>query len=483
MIQFLLFGGLTIAALVLLLVPLLRAQRAGAARGAYDLEVYRDQLRELDADVARGLITPGQRDEAKREIDRRILAIDVSPAAWASLPSSPMARLAFGAVLLVGLPLAAGAIYLGIGSPGMRDEPLAGRQVAAAGAGASEVGDGDIEKMVEGLAARLEKEPNDVTGWVLLGRSLNALGRDDEAVDALRRAVEVSNDDPDVVAMLAEHIVFAAGGFVPPGARQLFQQVRAARPDNPAALYYLGLGEQQDGRPREALVLWEELGKASTPDAPWLPQLRDEIAAAAQAAGEDPAAHLAGIPEPVAPAETAETGMPAAEGGTDEPGPTAEEMEAASQMSAEDQAAMIQTMVAGLAERLEATPDDLDGWQRLGRAYGVLNELDKARGAYANAAALAPDDPVTVQTYAESMIVTAGGSVSPGAEMLFGRLLALQDGNPTALWYLGQAAASAGRKDEARGLWQRLLAVLPENSAEHEQVRQELDRLAAGSQG
>lgn len=175
--------------------------------------------------------------------------------------------------------------------------------------------------------------------------------------------------------------------------------------------------------------------------------------------------------------------MPAGEGGMDMPGPTAEDMAAAADMSAEDQAAMIQTMVAGLAERLESAPDDLEGWQRLGRAYGVLNEFDKARAAYANAAALAPDDPETVQTYAESMIVTGNGIVSPGAEILFARLLALQDGNPTALWYLGQAAASAGRKDEARGLWQRLLAVLPENSTEREQVRQELDRLGTGGQG
>jgi len=484
MIQFLLFGGLTVASLALLLLPLLRAQRAGAARGAYDLEVYRDQLRELDADLARGLITPAQRDEARREIERRILGVDVSPAAWAAAPASPTARLLLGAVLLVGVPLAAGAIYLGIGSPGMPDMPLAARTdvsvegTATAGAG----DDGDIERMVAGLAERLQREPGDVAGWVLLGRSLNALGRDDEAVEALRRAAQASGNDPDIVAMLAEHIVFAADGMVPPGAKQLFEQVRQARPENPAALYYLGLAAEQAGKPAEALGLWVELGRATAPDAPWLPQLRQEIAAAAEAAGEDPAAHLAGVPEPVAPAPDAQ----AAEGGTaegGEPGPTAEQMAEAAQMSEEDQAAMIEGMVAGLAERLEQAPDDLAGWQRLGRAYGVLNRLDEARGAYANAAALAPDDVAAVQTYAESLVVTNDGAVTPGAVLLFERVLALQGDNPTALWYLGQAAAGEGRKDAARDLWQRLLDRLPAGSAEADEVRQAIQGLDAGTQG
>ena len=84
-------------------------------------------------------------------------------------------------------------------------------------------------------------------------------------------------------------------------------------------------------------------------------------------------------------------------GGLAAPGPSAADVAAAEAMSADEQAAFIRSMVDGLAERLETSPDDLDGWLRLAHAYTVLNEPDSARAAYLSAEPLlthlAPDDP------------------------------------------------------------------------------------------
>ncbi|MEX2650611.1 MAG: c-type cytochrome biogenesis protein CcmI, partial [Alphaproteobacteria bacterium] len=139
MTQFLLFALVTVAALAMLIVPLLRPPARRVARAAYDLEVYRDQIAELDSDARRGLISESQRDAAKREIERRVLALDLGPAAWGDRTSTPMSRLiAAGAILMI-VPLAAGAIYLGLGAPTLPDQPLAER--AAEIAGGAEAGD------------------------------------------------------------------------------------------------------------------------------------------------------------------------------------------------------------------------------------------------------------------------------------------------------------------------------------------------------
>jgi cytochrome c-type biogenesis protein CcmH len=476
MVTFLLFGLVTVAVLAILLVPLLRAPRNATARAAYDLEVYRDQLRELETDARCGLIGAEARDAARREIERRILALDLGPQAWADGGTSMVRRFAAAGAILMGVPLIAGAIYLALGAPGLPDQPLAARdgEVAVAGAEA-----GDIDAMVGSLAERLKSEPDNLEGWTLLARSYGALGRYDEAVEALRRVVELTNGSLDAVAMLAEHMVFAADGAVTPDALALFDQVASAQPGNPAAAFYRGLARDQAGDGAGALAIWTALGQTTPAEAPWLANLRDQIAAAAEAIGADPATYLAGIPEPAPAPAVADSG---AAGATEAPGPTAEDMAAAADMSAEDQQTMIRGMVERLAERLEQEPGDLEGWLRLGNAYRVLGEAAKSRDAYAQAATLSPDDPAVLVPYAEAIGQAApdGAGVPAAAVLVWRRVLELDTANPSALWALGHAAAADGQAAEARRLWTMLRDLLPAGSAERDRVEQELDRLPAG---
>lgn len=460
MILFVVLGLMTVIALALLVVPLLRRHGAQAVRADYDMEIYRDQLGELERDVERGLIGPEEKATARTEIERRMLnavPVDGSPDDARPTGQGPLIA-AFALTVLV--PLAAGSIYLGLGTPELEDQPFAERPPETLATIAGDVDAMDIEAMVAGLAERLESEPDDLAGWVMLGRSYGALARYDLAVAALERAAQLSGFEPDITAMLAEHRVFAADGLVTPAAKRDFETALAKDPDQVAARFYLAMARAQAGDFQTALDSWLALAQVTPADAPWLPALREQI---------DLAARNLGIATPdlgIAEAPTA-------------PGPTAADMAAAQDKTTDEQAAMIESMVAGLAARLEDEPDDLAGWRQLGRSYGVLGDAGAARDAFEHAAGLAPGDPDVLAQYAEAIAQAAppGAPVPVDAVAVFRRLLALDGDSPVALWHLGLAAAQTGYGAEARELWGRLLAVIPPGSSDFDAVQGAIDNL------
>ena len=195
---FIILGGMTAAALVLLAVPLLRRHGEVASRAGYDIEIYRDQLRELEHDVERGVITDVDHATARTEIERRMLAAASDGVPRAAV--SDTAHLATSFVFIA-LPLVAGSLYLWLGAPDVRDQPFAARESPAAAV--AEHGEGqDVEALVESLAERLQAQPDDVEGWVMLGRTYNALGRYDDAVTALSHAAALADGDANIAAML-----------------------------------------------------------------------------------------------------------------------------------------------------------------------------------------------------------------------------------------------------------------------------------------
>ena len=465
MVLFVALGLMTVVALALLVVPLLRRHGTVPARADYDREIYRDQLLELDRDGERGLIGPEEQATARTEIERRMLNAGPaggSPADDAGPVGQGPLIAAFAVTVLV--PLAAGSIYLGLGSPGAENQPFAERPPVAP---VVVDGDGeamDIEAMVAGLADRLQSEPDDLEGWLMLGRSYGALARYDQAVTAFEQAARLAPDDADITAMLAEHRVFAADGLVTPAAKREFVAALMRDPGQVAAQFYLALARAQAGDYQAALDGWLALAEVTPADAPWLPALREQVELAAGNLG------IAAPALDIAEGELAPSSMP---------GPTAEDIAAAQDMTSEDQAAMIESMVARLASRLEDEPDDLAGWRQLGRSYGVLGDHGAARDAFARAAALAPDDPDVLAEHAESIAQSAppGAPMPVEAVAVFRRLLALDGNSPVALWHLGLAAAQTGSTDEARELWGRLLAVLPPGSADADAVQDAIDGL------
>jgi cytochrome c-type biogenesis protein CcmH len=377
---FFVFAVLITAACVYALVrPLLGELPPPASAERFNSGVYRDQLAELDGDVARQAISEGEAAGVRLEIQRRLVAASRALSGGETrLQRAPRAAAIALAVVIV---LLAGGLYALVGHPLLPDQPLAARHDASAGGDApgpdaQAAAHPDMAKMVQELATRLQRQPNDADGWALLARSLVRLDRMPEAVTAYRRAMELTGGDPQVAAEYGEARVLASGGSVDLEALGVFERLLARDPGNPQARFYIALGKAQKGDTAGALADWRKLAADSPKDAPWLPTVQAKIAEVEQTQRGGGAA----------PDVVAQTGA-------EPPGPTPDQMAAAAQMSESDRAAMVQNMVSGLAARLRKTPDDLDGWRRLARAYEVLGQPADAARAYRQVLRLAPNDP------------------------------------------------------------------------------------------
>ena len=327
---------LTALAVAAVLIPVLRRHRRGPPRADYDLTVYRDQLRELESDRARGLVSEEQVEAARTEIERRMLraarARDAAPEVQVTEAPTPAGaganwrRRAAAIGLGLCIPALAAGIYASLGTPGLPGRPFAEVERPAAQTEALAALSGPVAQ----LAARLEGEPDNLEGWLLLGRSYVVLQRYPEAADALRRAAALSGDDPEVLAMLGEAIVWANDGTVVPEAVGAFRRVLDARPEDPAARFHLALARAQAGAVGEAYEMWLALAADTPADASWRGELEALIGQAAEALGIEPGAVPSGPAVADAPS-----------------GPTAEDMAAAAEMSPEERMEMIRGMVDG----------------------------------------------------------------------------------------------------------------------------------------
>ena len=356
------------AVLVAVLWPLLRPRAVLANRADFDIEVYLDQLRELERDVTRELIDESQAVAAKLEIERRLLAASRSAENKASTTTSAR-RAPLAALLTVVITAASLALYLNLGSPGLPNQPFAQRPPPLA----ENPQVAEARSRLSAVETRLAAEPGNPDIWRDLGRLRLAMGDEAGAVEALAQAMTFSDGRTDIASAYAEALTFAAEGMVTPEAQQVFLKVLSDNAGEPRARFFLALASYQAGRREAALEQWSALAKDAPAGAPWLPVVIDRIRRTANDVGADVANYL--------PAQ---------------PGPSREDVAAAENLSPDQRQEMIRGMVARLASRLEGEPDDVAGWRRLGRSYEVLDEQARATEAYAKALALEPNHPETL---------------------------------------------------------------------------------------
>ena len=352
-----LLGGLVLLAVGLALWPLLVAGSGAApSRGGAEIALYRRQLADIDGDLEKGLIGAAEAGPARLEIERRLLAAGegLGTAQASAARQHPFIAVALALII----PAAAFALYGFYGSPALPDAPWAARADVAQSPRQAE-----MQALVAKLARRMESDPDNLTGWLLLGRSYAAMGRHDDAVGALRRGLALDPANNSIKIAVAENMVLAAAGTVPPDARKLFEEAARAATPEPAAIYYLGLAEYQQGLADKALRRWQALAAGAPADAPWLAAVKARIAEVSEKLGR-PVPSVAPSAPPSPPS-----------------GPDADAIAAAGKMTADERATMISAMVARLAARLKERPDDLEGWLRLGRSYRVLGRDGEARAA------------------------------------------------------------------------------------------------------
>jgi cytochrome c-type biogenesis protein CcmH len=337
------FALMTVAAIFAVLWPL--GRRTGLREDGNEAVVYKDQLGEIDRDVAAGLIGASEAGAARVEISRRLLAAADSQRD-PPIASNTRLRRAAAIVALVGLPIVAIAFYLPLGSPRLGDFPLAQRTRAP-----------DVTQPLENLVAQveqhLEQNPTDGRGWNVLAPVLAKLGRYDDAVRAYRNSIIYSDDSAARRADLGEALALAAGGVVTSEAKAEFERAIALDASEVRASYYLGLAAEQDGRAAEAASIWRTMLATAPADAPWRPLVQGALARVG--------------------------------GGSTVPALSDDTLAAAKDMNETDRGAMIRGMVERLATRLKQNGNDVEGWLRLVRAYMVMGDRDKAKGALTDA--------------------------------------------------------------------------------------------------
>lgn len=261
-------AALTLIALGIALPPLLR-ETQGQSAAAKDLAVYRDQLKEVDADLARGAISASEADAARTEIKRRILALPpIAPAGGVSAGSRQ-----FAVGMGLGVAVVSIGLYLVLGSPLLPSKPY--DAAAERDAAITAVVD-EFNAMTAKLADRLRIEPNNKEGWRVLGLSYLQLGKMQEGIAALERALALDPENATLIAQYGEAKVRAAGGTVTPEAAQIFAEALERDPKEMRALFYRGVALVQAGKDKEGLDVWIAILREAPADAEWAPGLRNE---------------------------------------------------------------------------------------------------------------------------------------------------------------------------------------------------------------
>ncbi len=290
-------AALVAVTLLLLLRPWRRAARAdGATTREINAGVYRDQLRELDRDLAAGTISAPDHAQARAELQRRLLD-DAGTAADATA-AAPFSMRGTTIVLALVLPLATAGLYTWLGSPAALN-PVATKAPTQQ----------DVESMVAKLEARMQKNPSDTKGWVVLARSYRAMGRLPQAEEAFNKLGDVLYQDATLLAEYGDVLATRAMGNFDGKPMEVVNKALKLDPENPMAISLAATAAYNRNDFAQAVTHWEHLIKlvpGDSDDAKWL--MEAVAKTRAQMAGP-------GAPPPVAMAAEKKAAPVAATGG------------------------------------------------------------------------------------------------------------------------------------------------------------------------
>ena len=367
-------AGALAVAVAGILISALRRGRGLEPAATQDLQVYKDQLAEVERDLARGTIGAAEALRVRTEVGRRVLEAD------RALRSGPVAGggvpLVMPVAVVVMLIAGAGVGYWVMGAPGYPDLPLDRRlalsdarlanrmsqaeAVAAApkAPAPTDIAPDFLDLMVK-LRAAMAERPGDVRGLELLSRNEAALGNFAAAEAAQRQLIAAKAGAVTAAdhAALAEIMIVAAGGYVSPEAEAELVAALMIDPRNPTARYYSGVLFADVGRFDRTFALWQPLLDEGPADAPWIAPIR---------AGIEEVAMRAGVNYTL-PAVT---------------GPSAADVSAAADMTPEARKTMIEGMVAQLSDRLATEGGTVEDWNRLIRSLTVLERRAEAQVIY-----------------------------------------------------------------------------------------------------
>jgi len=359
-----------------------------------DLEVYKDQLVTIDKELSRGIIAIDEAERIKAEISRRIIESGKRKK-FAFKKETKVSGLILSTIFLIILIVGGSFIYQKFGAPGYenisQDQRIKNaNELLKARASQGELlqdrgsrrnfntPEGNYGKLVKKLRQKVAERPTDIEGLKLLAGIEAKIGNIDEAVKAQQQFLKLLGDNASDLDFFnyADLLINQVDGIVSPEAEKALRAALKINPQNGGAKYYIGLMLAQNDRPDLALRLWKQLLKTDNLESPWIPLIRDDIERLAVLAGDTkfelPSIELT-------------------------PGPTAEDVDNASQMSNEERQEMIRGMVSRLSKRLSTNGGSPNEWARLISALGVLGEIQRANSAWKQAKNIFIESPSALE--------------------------------------------------------------------------------------
>lgn len=462
---------LAVAAVAALVWPLLRTHEDSSTRADYDRTIFEDQLKEVDRDVERGVLTAGEADAARIEIQRRILATAKLPEPTLSTTGSLMRKSTIGLVGLA-VPALAALIYFSVGNPFEGTTQTAEEPAMA-----------EVNEMVNNLAAKVKENPKDASNVGMLARSYLQLGRHDDAVVQFKQLAVLAPDGVNFAA-LGEAISIANQNKVTKESHDAFVKALVLDRGEPRARFYLGLEQLDKKEPKNAIAIWRDLIKEAPPSANWGTMVKEQMDSAAANAGVaidtvEPKHALDLVPQDeLSLAKVQTAGTPSALSNALPGQKTDPAKDNGLPKEMQDQ---VNTMVASLAERLAKEPGDYNGWLMLGRSYTVLKNLKGAKDAYDKAIALKPMEVEPRLQYLASAMTTIDptdpGPLPKGVIEAADSVLKVNPNQAEALYVSGLSRVKLGDGAGARKFWIQAMQNLPDGSPLKPSLEQHLKSL------
>ncbi|RLJ20854.1 c-type cytochrome biogenesis protein CcmI [bacterium endosymbiont of Escarpia laminata] len=259
-------AGLTLLAMAFIVLPLLRGfKNTGISSDELNLEVFQQQLEELDNDLDSGILDQTRYDAARKDLEKELLT-DVSgdkvaPAAM----NSSSGRWAMGTAVLI--PVSAVILYQILGTPEIIPR-LAGQvpdnTVNSAQAKAKDLP--PMEELVQKLADKLVDQPENIDGWLMLARSYMSMSRVQEGLEAYGQAMKLAPENTAVLLAYAEGLAKTEGNNFTGKAASLVEKAVKLDGDNPNSRWMMGIVSYQRGNYPAAIEHWERAQILLGPD-------------------------------------------------------------------------------------------------------------------------------------------------------------------------------------------------------------------------
>jgi cytochrome c-type biogenesis protein CcmH len=280
-----LVAGMMLLAFAFVLPPLLkRGPRSSVERNQLNIEVIRQQLGELDADLNNGKLDQSAYVAARKDLEKELL-YDLSDSDKKTDQNLEKEGRWVGVLLVVSIPVVALLVYQQIGASKLIPLLQAEKNIQAPSANAGASPHASLPKLVAKLVAKLQADPDNPEGWFLLARSYMAMGSYAEAAKAYERLHKLAGDHPKILVSYADALAMVHNGQLAGKPVELIDKALAIEPNEPQGLWLAGMAAEQQGEYQTALNYWRRLEPMLKGDSKSQQEIRRLIAQAERQTG------------------------------------------------------------------------------------------------------------------------------------------------------------------------------------------------------